>query len=109
MTGEKLRRDVHPAEVALPDGTVLQGLRVFVTSHRVVGFAAGAGGRVERVLDMELVEPFSVPASRGSLSGSLECVTPEGTSWINRGRGCGCGSPLNALAPPVDWHGVVAA
>lgn len=99
---EVLRRDVHPAEVACPDHSVLTG-RVFVTSHRLIVWRE-AGREIEKTLDVELSEPFSVPAYRGSLQGALECVTDEGTYWVNHGRGCGCGqTALKALGPPVPW------
>lgn len=113
-----MRRDVHPAEVLLPDGKVLLGLRVFVTSHRLIGFAHDPQMGFQRVVDLELVERFSVPADRGSLpaNGRLECRVyleaatargerATGTAWVNRGAGCGCGSPLKALGLPdgVGW------
>lgn len=88
---------------------MLRDCRVFVTSHRVIAFAAGA--QIERVFDAELAVPFSIPASRGSLSPAerLDAQLTDGsTVWINRGGGCGCASPLLALTPPVDWHGVQA-
>lgn len=105
---EVLRRDVHPAEVACPDGSVLRG-RVFATSHRLIVWRE-VDREVAKVLDVDLSEPFSVPADRGSLRGSLECVTDDGTYWVNRGRGCGCGqTTLKALGPPVSWTAAVAA
>lgn len=102
---ELLRRDVHPAEVLLPDGTLLSSVRVFVTSRRLVAFKAGNEGEISRVLDLALEQPCSVPASRATLGqGALEAKLADGgTAWINRGHGCGCGSPLKALAPPVGW------
>jgi hypothetical protein len=86
---------------------VLTACRVFVTSHRVIAFRSE--GHIERVLDVELTTPFSVEAARGTLQGALDVQTPEGVLWINRGGGCGCGSPLQALEPPVDWQGNVAS
>ena len=103
--GEVLRRDVHPAEVACPDGRVIRG-RAFATSHRLVVWTEPERGKVDVALDVELEEPFSVPASRGTLQGSLECATGWGTFWVNRGRGCGCGQvALKALGAPVGWTG----
>jgi hypothetical protein len=116
MPVELMRRDVHPAEVVLPDGRVLLGLRVFVTSHRLLAYAHNPQTGIGQALDLELVEPFSVPADRGSLpaNGRLECRVyldgakdglerGVGTAWVNRGAGCGCGSPLKGLAAPVGW------
>lgn len=104
-TPELLRRDVHPAEVALgPE--ILTGVRVFVTSKRLLAFRATAQGRIELALDEPLSEPCSVPASRATLGQGqrLEARLADGrTAWINRGSGCGCGSPLKALAAPVPF------
>jgi hypothetical protein len=99
---ELLRRDIHPAEVSI-DGEVLTSARVFVTDRRLLAFRVGEGG-IEVALDLELERPCSVPASRGSLQGCLEAHLSDGrVAWINRGHGCGCGSPLKALGPPVPW------
>lgn len=101
---ELMRRDVHPAEVALPDGSVLTGVRVFVTDRRLIAFRA-VEGRIDKVADLELADPCSVPANRGTLGqGRLEArLADGGTAWVNRGHGCGCGSPLLALGIPVPW------
>lgn len=102
---ERLCRDVHPAEVLTPDGTVIKGARVFATTHRLLVWQA-AGRNVEQTVNIALAEPGSVPANRGGLNGGrLECATKDGTFWVNQGRGCGCGSPLKALGAPVSWSG----
>jgi len=104
--GERLVRDVHPAEVSLPDGRVLTGVRAFITTSRMLVYRATADRRIERALELELADPCSVPASRNSLRGALEVrLADGGTAWVNRGRGCGCHSPLKALAAPVSWTG----
>ena len=100
---EVLARDIHPAEILLPDGSILRQCRAFVTSHRLLAFAMTPDRRIELVAELTLTEPKSVPASRNTLQGRLEIVTPEGTAWVNRGRGCGCGSALSALGTPVPW------
>lgn len=104
---EVMRRDVHPAEVLMPDGTMLAGLRVFVTNRRLLAFRATAGGLIEQVLDLVLEQPCTVPGNRGTLgAGRLEARLQDGsTAWVNRGHGCGCGSPLKALAAPASWTG----
>jgi hypothetical protein len=100
--GERLVRDVHPAEVAL-DGHVLTAVRVFVTTGRLLALQVQAG-KITPVLDEPVSEPVSVPASRSSLHGSLEVRLADGrTAWVNRGAGCGCGSALRTIAPPVSW------
>lgn len=108
VSDERLHRDVHPAEVLLADGTLHRDVRVFVTSRRLLAFKATPAGRVEPCLELALAEPCSVAANRGTLTGSgrLEAILADGGSvWVNRGHGCGCGSPLKALAPPVPWVG----
>lgn len=100
---ERLHRDVHPAEVTLED-RAMTGVRVFVTSERLLAYQAHAG-QIHQVLDEPLAQPASVPASRSTLQGSLEVRLADGrTAWINRGAGCGCGSPLKALVAPVGWQ-----
>lgn len=102
MSVELLRRDVHPAEVLLPGGRLLRETRAFVTDRRVLAYKR-QDGQIQRVLDLELVgEPPT--ASRASLGGgTLELECEDGVVFVNQGSGCGCGSPLKALAPPVGW------
>ena len=95
----RVKRDVHPAEVSCPDGRVVTG-RVFVTDDRLIVWAEPERHRAVRVLDVELTDPQLVPACNGTLQGSLECATGEGTYWVNKARGCGCGQlALKALTP----------
>lgn len=100
LDGEVLCRDVHPAEVSLPDGKVLTGVRVFATSHRLLAYQAD-DREIRCVLDVALEQSGSVEPSGNSLIGALEIRTADGTVWVNRGQGCGCGSPLKNLAAPV--------
>lgn len=104
MDGEVLRREVHPAEVLMPDGSMVRDCKVFITSHRMLVYERGEGRSIRLTHDLELSDPFSVPANKGTLDGGqLECATPDGTAWVNKARGCGCGSPLKALSSPVPW------
>ena len=112
MLGEVLRRDVFPADVRLPDESMLVGVRAFVTSHRLIAWAHDpATGEMGEILSLELVEANSVPASRGTLNGGrIQCNVKgpedvEGIAWVNAGVGCGCGSPLKRMGPPVGWTG----
>lgn len=100
---ELLVRDVHPAEITIGD-EVVTDVRVFVTDRRLVAYRA-VQGEIVKALELSLAQPCSVPASRGTLTGGrLEAHLADGrTAWINRGSGCGCGSPLKALAAPVPW------
>jgi hypothetical protein len=104
--GEMLRRDVHPAELLLPDGTILTDVRVFITTHRLLAFKTNAERQIEQCLELTLEQPCTVPADHGTLHGRLEArLADGGTVWVNRGQGCGCGSPLKAFAAPVTWTG----
>jgi len=103
---ETLCRDIFPAEIACPDGSVLRDVRAFVTSGRLVVWAAPNGQPVQ-VLDVPLTDPGSVVPSRMlSRYGSLGLDTPAGRYFVNRGRGCGCTGPtrvLKALGAPAEW------
>lgn len=100
---ELLVRDVHPAEILIGE-QLLTGVRVFVTSRRLIAYQARQGV-IDKVLDSELEQPCSVARERGTLVGRVEARLADGTvALINRGHGCGCGSPLKALAPPVGWR-----
>ena len=110
MDGELLRRDVWPGELLLPDGRSVTEARVFVTTHRLLAWTI-EHSRIQVVADVELAEPYSIAGNRGTLSGSLEVETTDGTAYVNKGGGCGCHSPLKALSAPVPWtrREVVAA
>lgn len=104
---EVLRRDIHPAEVLLPDGKLLLDARVFVTTERVLVWKVKEG-RVQQVLERPLRAGVEIPASRQSLNGGrlevgCELDGEKELLTINQGHGCGCGSPLKALAAPVPW------
>jgi hypothetical protein len=107
---ELLRRDVHPAEVLMPSGALIREARVFVTTERVLVYRNQGG--IKLVQELYLAEPGCITAARGSLNGGrLEMTCRFDLSdgeqllpvYVNQGAGCGCGSPLKALAPPVGW------
>ena len=105
---EVLLRDVHPAQVVMPDGSIVRGARVFVTSRRALIYGVDLATREVLVVgDLAITEPGIIPPGKGTLgpSESLELRTPVGTAWLTRDRGCGCGSPLKALSAPVGWSG----
>jgi hypothetical protein len=99
---ERLSRDVHPVDVVGDQlDSVYVNARVLVTSSRLLIFTA-TDGRIAEPVELALTEPIA--ASRGTLNGGrLELQTEVGTVWVNPGRGCGCGSPLKAMARPLDW------
>lgn len=101
---EVLCRDVHPADLALPDGSMLRNVRVFITTDRVIAYQATPDRKVKKVLEEALTVRAAVSASRGTLQGGrLECPVLGGSIFVNRAQGCGCSSPLKALAVPVGW------
>lgn len=103
LDSEVMRRDVYPAELLLPDGDLLTGVRVFVTNRRILAYKR-VENRIVLVREVELAD--DIPGDRGTLMAGhrLELTLFDGTkAFVNRGKGCGCGSPLKALAPPVGW------
>lgn len=105
LEGETLRRDAFPAEALLPDGTHLREARVLATSHRVIVLSL-EGTRQDRTIVVREF-PTSDPAERdrGALAYSdrLRLATEEGSLYVSRARGCGCGSPLKRLKTPIGW------
>jgi hypothetical protein len=98
-------RDIHPAEVALKDGTVLTGVRVFVTTERCVVWTEDKTvGKVRKALEFVVFESDATPSRSTMGAGErFEVIGLTDGIIINKGRGCGCGSPLKALTPPVNW------
>ncbi|MDE1904821.1 MAG: hypothetical protein KGH75_00030 [Rhodospirillales bacterium] len=99
-----LLRDVFPAEVSLPrSGGHHLAARAFVTDGRIIVYAAPDRKTPQVVLD----EPYtSEPPtrSRNTLgAGELRFDTALGPVFVAQDSGCGCGSPLKALDPPVAW------
>ena len=99
-----MARDIYPARVVMVDGRAERACRVFVTSQRVVVYRLSAG-RIVRLAEHELAEGSSVAPDRSSLmvGRSLEVETSDGVLVVEREAGCGCGSPLKALGPPIEW------
>jgi hypothetical protein len=94
---EVLRRDVHPAEVAMPDQTVLRKCRVFVTvarcpEHGLHGlreecFACGGPVQQVRMLQIDAIETQEPTRSDG-IGGC--CARPpdrEAIEWARREHG----------------------
>jgi hypothetical protein len=102
---ELLARDIHPADVLLPSGRLISNCRVFITSERIVAWVAKPDRTLEVIVQLPLAERGSVERTRNSLSvgARVQAETSEGTVWINRAQGCGCGSPLKALSAPAPW------
>jgi hypothetical protein len=99
---ELLRRDIFPAELSI-DGRVLTDCRVFVTTTRLLAWQVSPGGKIEVVADHDLAAAGSVEMKRDTTHLPLRVETSGGVAFINKGRGCGCHSPLKALGAPVPW------
>jgi hypothetical protein len=100
-TAERLVRDHFPTECLLPDGSPVKEARVFVTSERVIVWTRGEGFRPRVAYSAPLTT--QVERDRGSLRTTLVVETEDGRLYVNKARGCGCGSVLKALGPPVAW------
>jgi hypothetical protein len=99
---ELLCRDIFPAELALYDRVVTE-CRVFVTTTRLLAWQVGTAGKIEVAADLDLAEAGGVEMKRDTTQLPLKVETTEGTVFVNKGRGCGCHSPLKALGAPVPW------
>ncbi len=73
---ELMARDVFPAEVLLPDGSMLLGVRVFCTTKRTLVFRA-AGGQISLAAELEHSPSCNITRDRSSLQGGrLQVETP---------------------------------
>lgn len=100
--GERLLRDVFPAEVFWPELSEKPiPCRVFVTTHRVIAHVEANGMTAKWTESMLIAEPPE--ADRGTLFGQIHLDTADGPVHISRGRGCGCHSMLKLVERPVDW------
>ena len=100
---EVLLRDVHPAELLLPDGQLLRNVRVFVTTARVTAWSVTPAGSLRQVADIDLTDTIIPSRNTLGISEQIEIATVEGKAFLNRAQGCGCGSPLKALPAPAPW------
>lgn len=101
-------RDVFPAEVMLTrdgESTVLTGVRVFVTTDRVTIWALDDKKEIVQLHSITGTTTEATPSRSTMQEGERFAVAvPNGQHLlINKGRGCGCGSKLKALAPPINW------
>lgn len=92
--------DTHPATVHLPSGEVHDLARAVLTHRRLRVWVAR--GR-EQVLVLDEAHDGVTLETRYPLVGRpIEMPTAAGLVTVTRMRGCGCGSPLKSLRPPVD-------
>ena len=104
-TVETLARDIYPAEVLLPDGSMHTGCRVFVTTDRMSVWAETTHSKSPyKVIELQLAERNSIALSQATMmrDDRLEVVTTEGTAFVNKGLGC-CKGALKALWAPAKW------
>ena len=103
-TTERLLRDYHPIDVTQAGDVLAVGARVFVTTSALLVYQADGQRNVVLTHTIPL-DPAALPrGDRGTLRGALDLLTPDGTVvWLNRARGCGCGSPLKAMVRPAEW------
>lgn len=94
---ERLHRDLFPVDIVLDDQVVATGARCFLTSSRALVYVEGGG-----MFTVEISEPPE-PSKAALTTGRLEVPTNLGPMWINKGRGCGCHSPLKIMPRPVEW------
>jgi len=96
-----LLRDHFPVEVFAPhvDPSPLGRCRAFITTDRIRVYS-DRSGKVELVVD-EKLEGERPERSRNTLFGQLHVQTEAGMVHLTAARGCGCGSALKALTPPV--------
>jgi hypothetical protein len=87
--------DMFPADVTLPDGTGLTGVRVLVTTSDMVLIYSAEGERTLQAWagaitgEATLANPY---APRFASESTIP--TAAGTVTVIRGAGCGCSSPL---------------
>ena len=103
-TDARLLRDYHPVELVHAGDVLAVGARVFVTDAAVLVYQADEQRNVVHTHTLPIDRDALIAAHRGTLQGSLEVPLVDGsTLWINRARGCGCGSPLKAMERPASW------
>lgn len=104
---ERLHLDIWPAEVFHPDAREVPfRARVFVTDRRVVVWTTDVVDGRETVprIHTDVAYTNDPPErQRGTFHGQLRLETDQGTVYVTRATGCGCGSPLKALDPPSGW------
>ena len=92
-TSPIITRDLVPAEVTLPDSTLLSPARAVLTKERLYVWVDGPSG-----VTLAFEAPYD-PIDTNLVSQPWVIATSDGPVHVNRGRGCGCGSPLKTFAP----------
>lgn len=87
-------RDVFPAEVTAPDGTLHRKVRAVLSRERLYVFAEVDGAPAAVVSEPWVEEGSTVGAAWSRRPFTV--ATEEGRWIVNHGYGCGCSSPLRA-------------
>lgn len=90
----------------MPDGSLIRAARVFVTNRRVIVHTAKPT-RAISTTELAITDASVIVPGKGTLgpSESIELCTSDGTAWLTKDAGCGCGSVLRALSPPMGYSG----
>jgi len=89
-------RDVYPAEVTLPDGTLLRGALVKVTRE---GVYVWTGERVLSYAEARSEPGEVLTPDYLTRREPLVTATADGPVVVWKGAGCGCGSTLKSYRP----------
>jgi len=105
-TPERLHRDMFPIEAYVPHANPRpQTARAFITDRRIQVYVEDQATHASQLLVDEPItgdvpEPLRGQHDRGR--GQLTVQTPSGLVYLTPATGCGCGSSLRYLAPPVE-------
>ena len=95
---EILHRDLLPVDVSMGERVIAIRARAFVTSRRLLVYAADP---IRLVFEVDLER--APERNLGTMQGALDVYTVDGLVWLNRSHGCACGSYLRAIDAPVPW------
>lgn len=96
-----MHRDVYPAQILLPGGRLVRKARVFATNSTLHVWTMSGRDVVKE--EFTLVQPPQRNRATLTIGQRLELEIAEGTAYVNRELGCGCGSPLKREVPPYHW------
>jgi hypothetical protein len=103
-TAELLHRDLFPVEAYVPHADPVPHLaRAFITNQRIYVWVLD-GERVHELVN-EPIEGEPPSKATGSFFGQIKVDTEAGPVHLTKATGCGCGSPLRYLSPPVSRQG----
>jgi len=92
-------RNVFPAEVVLPDGSLKTQALVKVTRERVYVWHGERDLIVDEAHGLDADGLAELPPSYAMRANALRIPLDGGTLTVNKGKGCGCSSPLKSFRP----------